>query len=215
MSERPLSDAQFAEHLNKPDEYGASVGFHSRTPITGHGFMTAFSGAEQSTPLPASEKQISDYRAQHAGKTEGMDNAVHGAWKNPATPGTYDQDLSVKITTPREAQNMGVSQQQKASYALPGTRVSRRGHFVGGGGDVLLHTADLGKNDVDPRYRPGALDMPNEKGSFTRNQYQNKDWNKKAGYRVNRETGKKENVSYGDILRKINEGRVERMRGEQ
>jgi hypothetical protein len=57
--------------------------------------------------------------------------------------------------------------------------------------------------------------MPNEKGSFTRNQYQNKDWNKKAGYKVNRETGKKENVSYGDILRKINEGRVERMRGEQ
>jgi hypothetical protein len=185
MSERPLSDAQFAEHLNKPDEYGASIGFHDRLPAKGHGFMTAFSGAEQSTPLPASEKQISDYRAKHAGKAEGMENVVHGAWKNPATPGTYDQDLSVKIKTPREAR------------------------------DVLLHTADLGKNDVDPRYRPGALDMPNEKGSFTRNQYQNKDWNKKAGYKVNRETGKKENVSYGDILRKINEGRVERMRGEQ
>lgn len=216
MSERPLSDAQFAEHLNKPEEGGASIGFHDRLPVRGHGFMTAFSGAEQSTPLPATESQIKEYREKHAAKVKGVADAVHGAWKNPETPGTYDQDISVKLKTPREAQKMGIEEKQKASYALGGTRVSRRGHFVGGyGGDVLLHTADLGKNDVDPRYRPGALDMPNEQGSFTRNQYRNKDWDKKAGYTVNRDTGKKEKVTYGDILRKINENRVKRMRGEE
>ena len=102
---------------------------------------------------------------------------------------------------------MGIAEKQKASYGTPKTRTSVRGHNMGGGGDVLLHTADLGKNDVDPRYRPGALDTPGE-GSFTRNQYQNKDWKKKAG------TLNGKPVNYESILRTINENRVERMRGE-
>ena len=102
---------------------------------------------------------------------------------------------------------MGIAEKQKASYGTSKTRTSVRGHNMGGGGDVLLHTADLGKNDVDPRYRPGALDTPGE-GSFTRNQYQNKDWKKKAG------TLNGKPVNYESILRTINENRVDRMRGE-
>lgn len=202
-----MSDEQFAEHINK--EGGGSIGFHSRVPVTGHGFMTAFSGAEQATPLPATGEQIKAYREKHAAKVEGMEGVVHGSWKNPSTPEVHDQDLSVQVKTPKEAQAMGVAEQQKASYALGGTRVSRRGHFVGGyGGDVLLHTGDLGKNDVDPRYRPGALDMPGGKGSFTRNQYKNKDWNKKAGMLAGKP------ITHEHILRTINENRVKRMRGE-
>jgi hypothetical protein len=209
MSQSSMSDEQFAAHLNDPEQGGGSLGFKSRVPVSGRGFMTAFAGAEQATPLPASAEQLKAYREKHAAKVEGMEGAVHGAWKNPATPEHYDQDLSVQVKTPKESQEMGIREQQKAAYALPGTRVSRRGHFVGGyGGDVLLHTADLGKNDVDPRYRPGALDMPGGKGSFTRNQYRNKDWNKRAGTLAGKP------VNYEHILRTINENRANRMRGE-
>jgi hypothetical protein len=203
-----LNDKQFAAHLNNPNEGGASVNFHTRIPVQGRGFMTAFSGAEQSTSLPATAEQIGSYRTKHAAKVEGNDAAVHGAWKNPETPGTYDQDVSVQVKTPKESQKMGVAEVQKAAYALPHTAVNRKGAKVGKyGGDVLFHTADLGKNDVDPNYRPGALDMKGGKGSFTKNQYQNKDWNKVGG------THNGKDVTYGQVLRKINENRTERLRG--
>jgi len=207
MSNQPLSAEQFAEHVNNPENYGASVNLSTGQHASGKGFMTAFAGAEKPTSLPMTAKDVTDYRAEHADKIKGNEAIVHGAWKNPQTPEVVDQDLSVQIPTAKEAQEMGVKEQQKASYGLPRTRVSSRGHNMGGGGDVLLHTADLGKNDVDPRYRPGALDEPG-KGSFTRNQYQNKDWNRTAGVL----NGKK--VSFGDVLRTINENRVKRMRGE-
>ena len=204
-----LSDAQLAAHLNKEDEYGASVNYKTRKPVQGKGFMTAFAGAETSSPLPAKAEDITSYKNTHAAKVEGNDAAVHGMWKNPETPGTYDQDISVQVQTPKESQNMGVAEKQKAAYGLPGSTVSTRGHKMGkDGGDVLFHTADLGKNDSDPRYRPGALDIKGGKGSFTRNQYQNKDWERTAGIL----NGKK--VSFGDVLRKINENRTARLRGE-
>ncbi len=209
MSHDALSDEQFASKVNDPNEGGASVNFKSREPIKGKGFLTSFAGAEKPTPLPIKAEDIATYRQQNNVRASNSDATVHGIWKNPQTPEVADQDLSVQLSTPKEAQEMGTVEKQKASYALSGTRVSRRGHFVGGyGGDVLLHTADLGKNDVDPRYRPGALDTPGA-GSFTRNQYSNKDWNKKAG-----KLGGKP-VNYGSILRTINENRVNRMRGEQ
>jgi hypothetical protein len=206
MSES-LSNEQLASYVNNPENYGASVGFSSREHVKGKGFMTAFAGAEKPTALPIKAEDIANYRQAHHQLASSHEGAVHGVWKNPATPEVADQDLSVQVKTPKEAQEMGVKEQQKASYGMPKTRVSARGHNMGGGGDVLLHTADLGKNDVDPRYRPGALDTPGQ-GSFTRNQYQNKDWNKKAGML------KGEPVTYEHILRTINENRVNRMRGE-
>ena len=206
MENASLSNAEFADNINKGD--GGSVNFKTRKPVTGKGFLTSFAGAEKPTALPIKAEDIQNYRNAHHELASQSDATVHGVWKNPATPEVADQDLSVQKSTPKEAQAMGIAEKQKASYALGGTRVSRRGHFVGGyGGDVLLHTADLGKNDVDPRYRPGALDTPGE-GSFTRNQYQNKDWKKKAG------TLNGKPVNYESILRTINENRVERMRGE-
>ena len=206
MENASLSNAEFADNINKGD--GGSVNFKTRKPVTGKGFLTSFAGAEKPTALPIKAEDIQNYRNAHHELASQSDATVHGVWKNPATPEVADQDLSVQKSTPKEAQAMGIAEKQKASYALGGTRVSRRGHFVGGyGGDVLLHTADLGKNDVDPRYRPGALDTPGA-GSFTRNQYKNKDWNKKAGTLAGKP------VNYESILRTINENRVERMRGE-
>ena len=206
MENASLSNAEFADNINKGD--GGSVNFKTRKPVTGKGFLTSFAGAEKPTALPIKAEDIQNYRNAHHELASQSDATVHGVWKNPATPEVADQDLSVQKSTPKEAQAMGIAEKQKASYALGGTRVSRRGHFVGGyGGDVLLHTADLGKNDVDPRYRPGALDTPGA-GSFTRNQYKNKDWKKKAG------TLNGKPVNYESILRTINENRVERMRGE-
>ena len=206
MENASLSNAEFADNINKGD--GGSVNFKTRKPVTGKGFLTSFAGAEKPTALPIKAEDIQNYRNAHHELASQSDATVHGVWKNPATPEVADQDLSVQKSTPKEAQAMGIAEKQKASYALGGTRVSRRGHFVGGyGGDVLLHTADLGKNDVDPRYRPGALDTPGA-GSFTRNQYKNKDWNKKAGTLAGKP------VNYESVLRTINENRVERMRGE-
>lgn len=215
MSNSALSDGQFAEHLNNPETGGASLNFKTREHVSGKGFMTAFAGAEKTLPLPAKEEDITSFKEKNQPKVEGNDAAVHGAWKYPK--GHYTQDLSVQLSTPRESQEMGEKEQQQAAFALPKTRVSSRGHNVTGkldeqgkptGGDVLFHTADLGKNDVDPRYRPGALDMPGGKGSFTRNQYANKDWKKVGG------TLKGEPVNYESVLRTINENRTNRMRGE-
>lgn len=205
MENRPLSNEQFAAHIN--EGYGGSVNFKTREPVTGKGFLTSFAGAEKPTALPIKAEDIQNYRNAHHELASGSDATVHGVWKNPATPGVADQDLSVQTKTPKEAQEMGVAEKQKASYGMPKTRVSARGHNMGGGGDVLLHTADLGKNDVDPRYRPGALDTKGA-GSFTRNQYANKDWKKKAGTLAGKP------VNYESVLRTINENRVNRMRGE-
>jgi len=166
MSNAALSDGQFAEHLNRSDTGGASLNFKDRTEVSGKGFMTAFSGAEKTLPLPAKEEDITSFKEKNKPAVEGNAAAVHGAWKY------------------------------------------RRGHHLKEGGDVLFHTADLGKNDSDPRYRPGALDMAGGKGSFTRNQYANKDW-KKVGGTLN---GKP--VNYESVLRTINENRTNRMRGE-
>jgi len=205
MENASLSNEQFAANIN--EGYGGSVNFKTRKPITGKGFLTSFAGAEKPTALPIKAEDIQNYRNAHHELASKSDSTVHGVWKNPATPEVADQDLSVQKETPKEAQQMGIDEKQKASYGMPKTRTSVRGHNMGGGGDVLLHTADLGKNDVDPRYRPGALDTPGQ-GSFTRNQYQNKDWKKKAG------TLNGKPVNYESVLRTINENRVERMRGE-
>lgn len=215
MSQNPLSDAQFAEHLNKPDTGGASLNFKTRKEVQGKGFMTAFAGAEKELPLPAKAADITAYRKKNAPAVKGNDAAVHGAWKFPE--GKYTQDLSVQVKTPSESQKMGENEKQQAAYANAQTRVSSRGHHVKKGGDVLFHTADLGKNDSDPRYRPGALDMSDGQGSFTRNQYANKDMKKMGktpSYRVDAQ-GEKTPIDYGHVLRTINENRTKRMRGEE
>lgn len=197
---KPLSDEQFAEHIAK--EGGGSVGFFSRKPVEGQGFMTAIAGNEQDKGKPITASDISSYRKSKAEIAADHPNAAHGAW------GTT-QDVSVQTKSPREATELGKSVGEQAAYALPQSRMSARGHHASiAGKEVLFHTADLGKNDVDPRYRPGALDMPGGAGSFTRNQYENKDWQHKGGRTRNMETGKLEGVAYGDVLRKINENRA-------
>jgi hypothetical protein len=107
---------------------------------------------------------------------------------------------------------------EEASFALPNTRVSIRGHRAGpSGADVLLHTADLGTNDIDPRYQPGTLDIP-AAGGFTRNQYENADWAKTAGYAGGSPVEgmptyqKPGRVTYGDLLRVINRNRAMKQR---
>lgn len=195
-----LNDQQFAAHISK--EGGGSVDFHTREPVTGHGFMTALPGGEHTSPGGISAKDVTNFRAKHAGlaadyAAEGH-QVAHGAWGDT-------QDVSVKAPTPNAARKIGQSRGEMASYALPGTRVSSRGHHVKEGGDVLLHTGSLGKNDSDPRYQPGKLDTPG-KGSFTRNEYQNKDWNKVGG------TLNGKPVSYGDVLKKVNDNRAEKVR---
>lgn len=206
MSHSALSDGQFAKHLNDPRVSGASLNFKTREIATGKGFMTAFAGAEKTLPLPAKEADITSFREKNKPAVEGNEAAIHGAWKYPE--GHYTQDLSVQVATPKEAQTMGENEKQQAAYGLPGSRVSSRGHHLKEGGDVLFHTADLGKNDSDPRYRPGALNMAGGKGSFTRNQYANKDWKKVGG------TSNGKPVNYESVLRTINENRTNRMRGE-
>ena len=201
---KPLSDEQFAEHIAK--EGGGSVGFFSRKPVEGHGFMTAIAGHEQEQSKPVSAQDVANYRRSKSEVAAGHPNAAHGVW------GTT-QDISVQTKSPREATELGKPVGAQAAYALPQSRMSARGHNASiAGKEVLFHTEDLGKNDVDPRYRPGALDMPGGAGSFTRNQYENKDWQRKGGRTRNMETGKLESVSYGDVLRKINENRAMKVR---
>ena len=201
MSE-PLSDAQFAAHVR--EHGGGSVGFFSRQlpPENERGFATSVGGAEESNPgtKNITPDQISAYRSQYAEKASKVEGALHGAWENDDKT---TQDVSVTAKTPNQANAIGQPIGEEASYALPHTPVNKKGAKVGKyGGDVLLHTGDLGKNDVDPNYQPGTLDMKGGKGSFTKNQYQNKDWNKVGG------TDKGEKVTYGDVLRKINKNRA-------
>jgi hypothetical protein len=207
-----LNNEQFAGRINDPEEGGASVNFATRKAPEGRGFMTAYKEGEQSTELPATPQKLEAYQEKHAALVSDKPATFHGAWKNPKTPGTFDQDVSLQVRTPKESQKMGELEQQKAAYALPHTAVNRTGAKVGKyGGDVLFHTADLGKNDVDPHYQPGALDMKGDKGSFTKNQYQNKDWEKMGATPSYDKEG--EPINYGHVLRTINENRVNRLRG--
>lgn len=198
MSERALSNEQFAEHVK--EHGGGSIGFFNREPVTGKGFMTAISGSEDTNNgKEVSATDIGNFQKKNEEKASSLAEPVHGVW------GTT-QDISVQAKSPKAAETIGKPTGEEASYGLAKTRTSNRGHNMGKGGDVLLHTADLGKNDVDPRYRPGALDISEKEGSFTRNQYQNKDWDKVGGTN----NGKK--VTYGDVLKKINKNRAMRVR---
>ena len=201
MSEA-LSDAQFAEHVKKNE--GGSIGFFSRQlpPENERGFATSIGGAEETHPGTGNitPEQISAYKTKYAGKAAKIKGSLHGAWEND---GQTTQDVSVNAKTPNQANAIGVPIGEEASYALPHTPVNKKGAKVGKyGGDVLLHTGDLGKNDVDPNFQPGTLDMKDKKGSFTKNQYKNKTWDKVGG------TDKGEKVTYGDVLRKINKNRA-------
>jgi len=192
----PLSDEQFAAYAN--ENGGGSIGFFNREPVTGRGFMTAVSGSESrdNEGQPTTASQVADFRETRAGAASNVENPVHGIWGGI-------HDVSVKAETPNKARAIGQPTGEEASYGLPHTPVNRKGATVGPhGGDVLLHTGDLGKNDVDPNFRPGALDMNGGKGSFTKNEYQNKEWNKKAP----------SGQTYGDVLRMINKNRAMRIR---
>lgn len=197
-----LSNEQFAEHVKKNE--GGSVGFFSRKlpPANERGFATSIGGAEETRPGTGNitPNQIASYRTKHAAKASKIEGALHGAWEHD---GQTTQDVSVTAKTPKQANAIGKPIGEEASYALPHTPVNKKGAKVGKyGGDVLLHTGNLGKNDVDPNFQPGTLDMKGGKGSFTKNQYKNKSWNKVGG------TEKGEKVKYGDVLRKINKNRA-------
>lgn len=200
-----LNNTQFAEHIK--EHGGGSVGFFTRAlpPEGQRGFATSVGGAERTTPTIDAEK-LDTYEKDFTEKAKGVEGALHGAWETPAG---FTQDVSVVAETPNKAKAIGVPIGEEASYALPHTPVNRKGAKVGSkGGDVLLHTADLGVNDVDPNYQPGALDMKDGKGSFTKNQYANRGWKKVAG----RNNGEK--VTYGDVLKVINKNRAERIRNK-
>jgi len=196
--QQPLSDAQFADVTAAGG--GASVGFFTRIPVQGPGFMTAVMGTEDNNDKqPITEADVANFRKENESIASAIPNSAHGSWKTT-------QDVSIKTKTPVSAMMIGIPLGEEASYALPNTRVSIRGHRAGPkGADVLLHTADLGVNDVDPRYQPGTLDIP-AAGSFTRNQYKNADWAKTAGYNAGSP------VTYGDLLRVINKNRAMRQR---
>ena len=199
MSNEPLSHEQFAAHVAK--EGGGSVGFFSRVPVTGKGFMTGVYPHEEDNKVPVSAEDIGSYAEKKASVAASIPNSSHGVW------GT-SQDVSVQAETPNRASEIGELPGEQASFGLPRSRVSARGHNTGkNGGDVLLHTADLGNNDTDPRYRPGALDEPG-RGSFTRNQYANKDWEKSVG------TLNGQKITYGEVLRTINKTRAAKKREE-
>lgn len=200
-----LNNTQFAEHIQQHG--GGSVDFFTRAlpPAGQRGFATSVGGAEETTPTIDAEK-LDTYQKKYTEKAAGVPGALHGAWETPAG---ITQDVSVVAETPNKAKAIGVPIGEEASYALPHTPVNSTGAKVGKyGGDVLLHTADLGANDVDPHYRPGALDMKGGRGSFTKNQYKNKDWDKVGG-ELNGQP-----VTYGDVLKQINKGRAERIRNQ-
>jgi len=211
-----LSNAEFADSINTGG--GASINFATREPVEGKGFMVGQmppGGVEDVRPLPAKAEDIADFAEKNSTLAESHPTAAHGAWVDSTDPSKFTQDVSVQVPTPAETSKMGVEQKQIAAYALPGTRVSKNRRMRRAwGGDVLLHTADLGATDVDPQYRPGAQDIPGGKGSFTKNQYANRDWDKTAGTTTNGGTTKPQKVKYEDILRKINEARAMRLRGE-
>lgn len=224
MSEKALNDKQFAEHIES--QGGGSIGFYDRLPVTGKGFMVAAmpsSGEDgKVTPRPATAQQISDFRTSSESMVKGRNNAFHGAWVDEKNPDVYTQDVSFKIGTPSEASKFGTAQSQIAAYALPKTKV-QKGRIMKKpyGGDVLLHTGklsdemkglgykELGATDVDPTFKPGANDISPTAGSFTKNQYANKSWDKKAG------TSEGKKVSYGDVLRTINENRAKKLRASR
>jgi hypothetical protein len=224
MSERALNDKQFAEHIES--QGGGSIGFYDRTPVSGKGFMVGImppSGQDGvSTPRPATGAQISDFRKTAEPLVAGRNNAFHGAWVDEKSPDVYTQDVSYKMGTPSETATLGTAQSQIAASALPGTKVQKgRTMKKPYGGDVLLHTGKLsdemkglgykevGATDVDPTFKPGANDISPSAGSFTKNQYANQAWDKGAGT----SGGKK--VSYGDVLRTINENRAKTLRASR
>ena len=196
----PLSDEEFAAHVK--EHGGGSLDYYSREHVTGRGFMTAaVPEAEDTAEHDLTGKDITNFREKNAGAAAevfsktGLD-PVHGAWGRT-------QDVSVKAPTPNAARNMGTTVGEMESYATPHTPVNRKGATVGpGGGDVLLHMGQFGQNSADENYRPGALDMQGGKGSLTKYEYKNKDWNQKSA----------SGHTLGDVLKTINTNRAMKQR---
>ena len=141
-------------------------------------------------------EDIGSFHNKNAAVAANVPGAIHGAWGRT-------QDISVKAPTPNAARSMGTTVGEMESYGLPHTPVNKKGATVGpNGGAVLLHMGQFGKNDVDPNYRPGALDMKGGKGSFTKSEYQNKDWEKTS------DSGHK----FGEVLQTINTNRAMKQR---
>jgi len=213
----PLSDEEFAAHVNKPESEGGtgggSVGYFTREPVTGRGFMTAAVPIAEHTKKRGAltGKNISTYRAKWAKEAAKVPARtglapVHGAWGKT-------QDISVQAPTPNAAKAMGTSEGEMESYALPHTPVNRKGATVGpGGGAVLLHMGQFGKESANENYRPGALDMKDGKGGLTKYEYQNKDWNVVGGMMRDPETGEQKPHTLGDVLKTINTNRALRQR---
>ena len=181
----PISDDQFAAHVK--EHGGGSLDYSSREHVTGRGFMTAaVPEAEDTAEHDLTGKDITNFREKNAG----------AAWGRT-------QDISVKAPTPNAARGMGTTVGEMESYATPHTPVNRKGATVGPhGGAVLLHMGQFGQNSADKNYRPGALDMQGGKGSLTKYEYQNKDWNKKSA----------SGHTFGDVLKTINTNRAMKQR---
>jgi len=191
----PISDDQFAAHVK--EHGGGSLDYSSREHVTGRGFMTAaIPEAEHTSTHDLTGEDITKFRTKNASAASKVPGAVHGAWGRT-------QDISVKAPTPNAARGMGTTVGEMESYATPHTPVNRKGATVGPhGGAVLLHMGQFGQNSADKNYRPGALDMQGGKGSLTKYEYQNKDWNKKSA----------SGHTFGDVLKTINTNRAMKQR---
>jgi hypothetical protein len=191
----PLSNDEFAAHVKI--EGGGSLGYFNREHVTGRGFMTAaVPEAEHTAEHDLTGKDISKFQEKNASKAAKVPGAIHGAWGRT-------QDISVKAPTPNAARSMGTTVGEMESYATPHTPVNRQGATVGPhGGAVLLHMGQFGKNSAEESYRPGALDMKGGKGSLTKYEYQNKDWNQKSA----------SGHTLGDVLKQINTNRAMKQR---
>jgi len=191
----PLSNDEFAAHVK--EHGGGSLGYFSREHVTGRGFMTAaVPEAEHTAEHDLTGDDIGAFQKKNAAVAKNVPEAIHGAWGRT-------QDISVKAPTPNAARSMGTTVGEMESYATPHTPVNRKGATVGpGGGAVLLHMGQFGKNSAEESYRPGALDMQGGKGSLTKYEYQNKDWNQTSpsGHKL------------GDVLRTINTNRAMKQR---
>jgi hypothetical protein len=193
MSAKNLSSQQMADYVSKNE--GGSFDWHTGTPASGPGFMVAKEGAEYPIEGSLSASTIDEFKEEHGDLAAATKGAHLGVWgsENPTL------DISMKVSNHNQAKSVGRKNRQEAAYALPGTSVAPN-VTLPKGGDVLLNTSDLGKNDVDKEYRSTGK-------SLSKNEYQNPDWDEVGG------TQEGKPVTYGDVLRTINRNRVNRQRG--
>lgn len=112
-----LSNAEFAKLAN---EGGASRNLKTSKPAEGPGVMVSKPSAENITPAPLTETQVSEFKEKHSAGASAQD--YQGAWKSG---GKIFQDVSRKHPDLESARAAGERDKQIAGYDLGGTDVRR------------------------------------------------------------------------------------------